>query len=798
MSLHLQESWLKTWVDFDLEPDALAEMFSLLGLECIAHQEEAGFTKVVVGRVVSTEPHPAADRLKLCAVDIGEQEMLSIVCGDPTVEADMLVPVAQIGARLPGGKIKKSKIRGIPSQGMLCSAQDLGLEEVSDGLLRLDLDAPIGRPVSELLSKSAVFEFDLTPNRGDCFSVLGITRELAQALGQPLKRPEIKAQSVDTAETIAVQIDNTQACPNYVTRVMQGLNPGSTTPQWIVERLQTAKMRPVHPVVDILNYVMLELGQPMHAFDLSAVKAGIQVREAKQGESLKLLDEAKFECLGGELLICEAQTNQPVAVAGVMGGVDSGVQDGTVDILIESAFFKSEGLCETTQRHQLHSDASARFTRGVDFSLAETALERATALILETMGGQVGPICIQIDQQQMPQANQITLTQGYIDARLGTQIEMQKMLPKLNALGFAPVKKQDEWLFNVPAHRFDVQIPEDCLEEIARCYGYDQIPALIVDQISPAPASSMFQLNEARLADALQALGYQELVNFSFIDPTIESMLLGESKRPTIQNPMSGELSVMRQSLLQGLLRSAKDNLNRQRQHFALYEMGVCFEQDADTIIETPRLAMLLTGRRGEASWGNPSTEVDFFDLKGDFEAVFDRLGISGRVDFLQDASPHPVFHPGCAAQIKLHGKNAGYAGRLHPTVAQQLEIDQPLVLLEINLKSLSKLKRAQLKSVSKFPQVERDLTLIVDKSIKFADIAQVAKKAAGSDLHALKVFDLYTNETMDQENRHALSLSTVFQSAEETLTETAMHRSMTDVVAALRKQFEVEIKGYE
>lgn len=798
MSFILDETWLKQWVEFDETPEALAERFSLLGLECVAHDAPVVLTHVVVGRVLEAKAHPDADRLKVCTVDVGEPEMLSIVCGDPTVEAQMVVPVARIGARLPGGKIKKSKIRGVRSQGMLCSAQDLGLEAKSNGLMRLDASLELGHDVANVIElPAAKFEFDLTPNRGDCLSALGIARELAMDLGCTVQRPAVNPVRPQIQDGVTIKNTAPHACPKYLARVIKGIDPTRPLPAWLIDRLALTGIHQVHPVVDILNYVMIEYGQPMHAYDLQHVQEGVQIREAREGEQFMLLDHSDFIGLGGELLIVDGH-DAPLALAGIMGGLDSGIQNHTTDILLECASFNAEMVCATTQRHQLHSESSARYARGVDPSLPELAIERATALLLACLGGQAGESVAEIAPDALKAEKVVTVSLDWVQRNLGVALDPQALEAKLTALELSPDFSDGAWHFKIPPHRSDLQHQADLLEEIARCYGYDRIPAQTVVSVPPADPGSLTAISDQRLADAFQALGYQEVVNYSFVDPELEQSLHGRTSGLILKNPLSSETSVMRTSLFQGLLTVARENFNRRLHAFGLYEVGVCFEAGQTQHDETSMLAMLLTGQRSGQQWGRQTTTSEFFDLKGDIECLFDRLGMAGQLQFKTANESMPIFHPGCAADIFWQGQPVGVAGSLHPVCAKALDIHQPIYLLTIQHDVLKTLRKPTLKAVSKFPYVERDLTIEIDKSIHFDDIAHVVTRTAGQYLTVLRLFDLYEDQCLNDQARQSLSMKLRFQSKDRTLLDADLNTAVNTVAAALIETFKVEIKGYE
>jgi len=616
--MKFSEQWLREWVNPSVSTEKLADQLTMAGLEVDAIEPVAAdFENVVVGEVKKITKHPDADKLRVCSVDVGQKDELTIVCGAANVGEGMKVPAALIGAKLPGGlKIKKSKLRGVESSGMLCSAKEIGLAESAEGLLPLDTDAPVGQSIREyLLLDDVSIELGLTPNRGDCLSIAGIAREVGVLNNQNVQGPEIKPVKASSKETLAVTLIADEACPQYCGRVIKNINPNTTTPMWMQEKLRRCGLRSLSPTVDVTNYVLLELGQPMHAFDLNKIKGGINVRHAKKGESLLLLDGQTVELTEDSLVI--ADEKKPLALAGIMGGEESAVHDDTIDIFLESAFFNPLSIAGKARGYGLHTDSSHRFERGVSPELQEIAIERATSLLLDIVGGEPGPVIKQMSKSRMSSRPVINLRASRIKRVLGARVSSNEVENILSRLGMQLKSAEDSWQVTPPAFRFDMQCEVDLIEEIARIYGYNNLP---LDKPSaPLTIGALPEsiLSLRRIRQALVDQGYQEAITYSFVDEKLQSALEPDIQGISLANPISSEMGIMRTSLWPGLVQAMQFNLHRQQNRLFLFECGLKFTQQGTDLNQEMVVAGLLSGERLLPTWDSKPAKIDFFDAKG-------------------------------------------------------------------------------------------------------------------------------------------------------------------------------------
>ncbi len=783
--MKFSEQWLREWVNPAVDNDTLSAQLTMAGLEvdAVAPVAEA-FSGVVVGEVLQVEPHPDADKLRVCQVNIGAGEPLGIVCGAANVRAGLRVPTAIIGAVLPGDfRIKKSKLRGVESFGMLCSAKELGLAEASEGLLELPLDAPVGCDLRAYLQLDDVtFELGLTPNRGDCLSVAGIAREVAVANRCAVTAPRIEAVAAACADTFSVRVSAPADCPRYVGRVIRGINPQAATPAWMVERLRRSGVRSLGAAVDITNYLLLELGQPMHAFDLAKLRGGIEVRRARAGEKLNLLNGSSVELDGETLVIADDSGAQ--ALAGVMGGEPASVGDGTVDIFLESAFFAPEAIAGRARRYGLHTDSSHRFERGVSPVLQRDALERATALFVQIAGGVPGPVSEVAHAEHLPRREPITLRQARIKRVLGFDLPAAEVGDILTRLGLQVENAAENWRVTPPAWRFDIAIEEDLIEELARIHGYDRLPSIRPVAAMQMGAVGEGQLDLGQLRRLLVTRGYQEAVTYSFVAPELQQMLDPSLQPLALANPISAEMAVMRTTLWTGLVQALVYNTNRQQGRVRLFESGLRFLPEASGLRQERVIAGLIHGDAQPEQWGEAVRPVDFFDLKGDVEAM---LALSG-LDVAVVAAAHPALHPGQSARIETNGILLGWMGALHPAVVDKLGLAGGALVFELALEPLLQGRLPRFRELSRFPAVRRDIAVVVDNSVPAVAVLAVIRQAAPTSMQELKLFDLYTGKGIDS-GRKSLALGLTLQADSRTLTDSEVDAALDAILAALKAE---------
>jgi len=805
--MQFSELWLREWANPALETQELVDQITMAGLEVDAIEAAAGeFSGIVVGQILSFEKHPEADKLNVCKVTDGSEEF-QIVCGAPNAREGMKIPFAKIKAVLPGDfKIKKAKLRGVESFGMLCAEEELGLADKSDGLWDLPSDAPLGVCMREYLGLSRdgrddkIIDVDLTPNRGDCLSLAGLSREVGVLNKVDVTAPVIEAVAATIDDAIDVQLQAPDACPRYVGRVIKGINIKAASPLWMQEKLRRSGIRSIDPVVDVTNYVLLELGQPMHAFDLAKLDGGIIVRKAQQDETLVLLDDQEVKLKADTLVI--ADNSKALAMAGVMGGADSGVNASeTQDILLESAYFNPIAIAGKARNYGLHTDSSHRFERGVDFELQRTAIERATSLLLEIVGGEAGPVVEKTSEADLPSCAEITLVEANIEKMLGLTIEASEVEEILVRLGMNVSNVEGGWKVIAPSYRFDMAIEADLIEELARIYGYNRLPVrtpMAATPLLPVPE------NELAMKDVRRQLvgrGYQEAITYSFVEPGVQKLLDPEVAPLALANPISADLSVMRTNLWAGLVQTAVHNIKRQQPRVRLFETGLSFVPQPgkdpsnldESLVQDPKLAMLLTGSRTEQSWSEGEQGVDFFDLKGDFESLLARTGSQARYSFVP--AEHPALQPGQTASIELDGIAVGWIGALHPNLAKPLGLKQAVYLLEISLKAVRQVEVPAFKPLSKFPEMRRDLALVVTDATPVADVMSLIREKAGDYLTKLNLFDIYQGKGIDPD-RKSLALGLTWQHPSRTLNEEEVNEAVENVLAHLADRIDAQLRG--
>ncbi len=786
--MKFSEQWLREWVNPSVSTEELCHQLTMAGLEVDAVEPVAGeFSGVVVAEVLSVEPHPDADKLRVTQVNVGEGEPVQIVCGAANVRPGLRVPCAMVGAKLPGDfKIKKAKLRGVPSNGMLASASELGLAESSEGLMELPVDAPVGQNFRDYLQLDDVtIELGLTPNRGDCLSIAGIARETGVLNHADVKWPVCEPVTASVDDALAVSVAASEACPRYLGRVIRGVNVAAETPLWMQERLRRSGIRSLSAVVDVTNYVLLELGQPMHAFDLAKINGGIRVRMATAGEKLKLLNDTEVSLDGETLVIADQQT--PLAMAGVMGGADTAVGDATQDIFLESAFFSPSAIAGRARSYGLHTDSSHRFERGVSPEMATQAMERATALLLEIVGGSAGPVTEVVSATDLPKAQSVSLRHSRVERVLGTQVPRETIDEILRRLDMRVEANVEGWLVTAPAFRFDISIEEDLIEEIGRIIGYSNLPS-----IRPQGSLRMGERPEAKLgkpdlAAVLVERGYQEAITYTFVEPKMQQLLDPQREPIALANPISADMSVMRTTIWAGLLPALQHNLNRQQGRVRLFEYGMRFLPQVEGAVQQDNvLAGVAYGSVLPEQWAAAEEKLDFFDVKGDVEAL---LAVTGRAaDFAFRAESHPALHPGQSARISLDGKDVGWIGALHPSLESQLGLSGQTFLFEIESSALLSGTVAKFSEISKFPAIRRDIALVLERDIPASQVLEAARKAAPDTLQNLKLFDLYEGEHIDS-GRKSLALGLTLQAQSRTLTDDEVDSAIGRIVTTLANE---------
>ncbi|RAU45428.1 MULTISPECIES: phenylalanine--tRNA ligase subunit beta [unclassified Pseudomonas] len=792
--MKFSEQWLRGWVSPQVSRDELVARLSMAGLEVDSVTPAAGvFSGVVVGEVLSTEQHPDADKLRVCQVSNGAQTF-QVVCGAPNVRPGLKIPFAMIGAQLPGDfKIKKAKLRGVESNGMLCSQAELQVGEGNDGLMELPIDAPVGKDFRAYLElDDASIEVDLTPNRGDCLSVAGLAREVGALYDARVTRPQIASVPAVHDEVRPVEVLAPAACPRYLGRVIRNVDLSRPTPLWMVERLRRSEVRSIDAAVDITNYVMLELGQPLHAFDLAEINGGIRVRMAEEGEKLVLLDGQDVTLRADTLVIADHQ--RALAIAGVMGGEHSGVNTSTTrDIFLESAFFDQIAVAGKARSYGLHTDASHRYERGVDWQLAREAMERATGLLLEITGGEAGPIIEAVSEQHLPSIAPVTLRADRIEQMLGMTLEAAEVERLLTALGLkVSPETAGQWQVEVPSHRFDISLEVDLIEELARLYGYNRLPVRYPQARLAPQARAEARGDLPALRRLLVARGYQEAITYSFIDqkwfelftPGVEPLLLA--------NPISADMAAMRASLWPGLVKALQHNLNRQQDRVRLFESGLRFVGQLEGLKQEPMLAGVICGSRLPEGWAQGRDAVDFFDVKADVEAV---LGFSGALgDFRFVPGKHAALHPGQTARIERNGREVGYVGSLHPELVKTLGLDRPVFVFELVLAEVVEGRLPKFHELSRFPEVRRDLALLADREVSATSVLDVIRENAGEWLTDLRLFDVYQGKGIDP-LRKSLAVGLTWQHPSRTLTDDEVNASTQQILTSLEERLNATLR---
>ncbi|MEQ1740105.1 MAG: phenylalanine--tRNA ligase subunit beta [Methyloglobulus sp.] len=781
--MQISEAWIREYVNPPISTEDLVAQLTMAGLE-VDSAEPAGaiFSGVVIGEVLSTQQHPDADRLKVCMVNVGQGEPLQIVCGASNVRPGLKIPAALVGAVLPGDfKIKQSKLRGVESSGMLCSEKELGVAADASGLMELRPDAPVGADIREYLNlNDSIIEIDLTPNRADCLSVEGIAREVALLNRLDWKPTQIKEAAINHQDTLAISIEEKAACPRYLGRLIKGVNPKAETPLWMQERLRRSGIRSLSAVVDVTNYVLMELGQPLHAFDADKLVGGITVRMARNGEPLALLNGQTIT-LDNEALVI-ADDKQALALAGVMGGSGSAVSDSTQAIFLECAFFAPRAIAGKARRFGLHTDSSHRFERGVDATLQHRAIERATQLIVDIAGGSVGPINEVKHDPELPQRPVVLLRRERIKKMLGISLPDQQVHDIFVRLGMCIEQHPEGWSIAPPGFRFDMAIEADLIEELARVHGYNNIPNNSLLMRTELGKATETELDIDRVKDLLVDRGYQEVITYSFVDEDIQQAVAAEDVPIKITNPISSDLSVMRSTLWCGLLKTALHNLNRQQTRIRLFETGLRFLNVGGQIKQQKMLSGLILGSLYPEQWGEKLRKVDFFDLKADVQALFSLVGRN--IQYI--SATHPALHPGQTAHIlSLTGEKIGVLGMLHPSLEKQLGFESQVFLFEIDQDLLLNKEIPQFRPLSKYPSVSRDLALIVKETVSADDIIASIKSSNEPTVQDIVLFDLYRGKGIE-ENCKSVAVSITLQNFSQTLTDSEIDATFNKILQTL------------
>ncbi len=783
------KSWLEDWVSADLAPEVLAERITAAGLEVDGVESEGeGLEKVLVAEVVEAGRHPDADRLSVCQVSYGAAETVEIVCGAPNVRPGLKTPLALPGTKLPNGlKLRKSKIRGVVSHGMLCSAVELGLGAESDGIMELPDDAPVGEAlVGYLKLPDTVFDVDITPNRGDCFSVLGVARDVAALTSNRLREPEMNTVAATTQTRYPVERPVPEACPRFAHRVVSGINASATSPLWLTERLRRSGLRAIHPVVDVTNYVMLELGQPLHAYDMDKLSGPIRPRFAQKGERVTLLDEREVELHPDTVVITD--DSGPIGLAGIMGGLSTMVTDATVNVFFEAAFWPQNVMAGQARSYGMHTDASVRFERGVDPAGQLRAVERAVELLVAIAGGDAGPSCDDVDDALLPERASLTLTAKRLAQVLGTDIPADEVTEILTSLGFVvAADAAGGWQATPPSYRFDIAIEDDLVEEVARIYGYDRISESTAYAQTPLAEVPETSIESGLVADALAARDYYEVITYSFVDEALDALVNGVTSALALSNPISSEMSVMRASLWTGMLQSASSNVARQQERVRIFEIGNTYHGTLDAPNEVTRIAGVVLGARHDAHWSNDSQSVDFFDVKADVEALLSMAGWSD--DAVFRAAVHTALQPGQTAEVLRGEVSVGYIGKLHPKIAAAFELKQDVFVFELDIAQTFATQVPVAEPISKYPSVRRDIAIVVAEDVVAADLLAAVRRASPELIRRVNIFDVYRGPGIEA-GRKSVALGLILQETSRTLVDVDADAVVDAAVQIINREF--------
>jgi len=793
------ERWLREFVDPDLSTQALVDQLTMAGLEVDGVEPVAAALQgVVVGEIVAVNAHENADKLLVCTVD-GGQGLQQVVCGAPNARVGIKVPYATIGAKLEDFKIKKAKLRGVESFGMLCSERELGLSDNHDGLMELPLEADNGMDIVDYLTlDDTCIEVDLTPNRGDCLGIKGIARETGLLNNLDLKVSQVAAVKSAIEDIFPVHLNCPQTCPRFVGRIIRDVDLSVPSPLWLREKLRRSGIRSIDSVVDVTNFVMLELNQPMHAYDLDRLDNSITVRLSKGGEQMTLLDGSSVDLLEGTTLITDK--SGPVGMAGIMGGDRTAVSAETKNIFLEAAFFTPLGVAGKARSYGMHTDACHRFERGVDYNGQVDAIERASELLLSIAGGKAGPTVDVSDQAQLPAKAAVKLRSSRVRRVLGTEIasiEIENILGRLD-FSYSRIETDDDvcWEVLSPSHRFDIAIEADLIEEVSRVYGYNNLPVT-----TPVSALRMLEAPEAAVKQfsmkkMLAARGYHEAITYSFVDEDLQDLLNSNDLAVRLKNPLSADMAVMRTSLWSGLLKSAAYNQNRQQSRVRLFELGMVFRQSGENLCmesldQELRISGVITGRRRPENWADTDEEVDFYDLKGDVEYL---LGSDPAQGYEFHPCEHPALQTGQSARVLRNGNEVGYLGLLNSQVQARFDLRSPCYLFELGVSGIGSRAVPQVNEVSRFPEIRRDIAVIVDSSIASSELRQVVTSNAGAFFHKLKLFDVYVGKGIEN-NSKSIGLGLTFQHPSRTLKDEEVNSAMERIVTVMKTELNAKLR---
>ncbi|MCW8880319.1 MAG: phenylalanine--tRNA ligase subunit beta [Kangiellaceae bacterium] len=791
--MKISENWLRTWVNPDISTDELVATLTMAGLEVDGVEVMgAELEGVVVGQIEKAEKHPEADKLQVCSVNIGAEENLQIICGAPNAREGLKVAVATIGTKLPGDfKIKKAKMRGVHSFGMLCSGKELEISDEHDGIMELAEGAVLGTQLVELLGlKDNAIDVDLTPNRGDCLGVKGVATEVGVLTQTQVNPIEVKKAPVTIDDKVEVKLSAPEANPRFVARIIKGANINAATPEWMKARLLASDIRSIDPVVDVTNYVMLELGHPMHAFDLNNLEGTIEVRYAKEDEKLILLDDQEIELKTDTLVV--ADDKKALSMAGIMGGKFSGINEDTTDLLLEAAHWDPIHIAGKARSYGLHTDASHRFERGVDYNLSADTIERATELLLEIVGGEAGPVVDQISEEHFPKPKSVKLRRTRIERLLGIQLSDEQVEDVLTRLGMTLSNNDEGWDVAIPSQRFDISIEADLIEELVRVYGYNKVP-------SRKPVSEMAmirqpenKLQRLQLGRLLADRGYQEAITYTFIDKDSQQLIDPGLEPLALLNPISSELGVMRTSLWPGLLKVVEHNAKRQHDMIKLFETGLKFVPGEEGLVQTQVISGVISGRRYAENWEAANQAVDFYDLKGDIEALIEMTAANDQFEFV--AAQRDGLHPGQTAQILRNGQPCGYIGKLHPQTQKDFDLDQAAYVFELELKRVLSRKIPKFNPLSKFPSIRRDLAILVKESVTSTQIVDLIGQTAKNWLNNIVIFDIYRGKGIEPGYK-SVAIGFTLQRSDRTFKDAEISKTLDRIISALTEKLDAVLR---
>ena len=793
--MKFSEKWLREIINPAIDSEKLFHQLTMAGLEVDSVTKACPECDgLFVAEVKSVKKHPNADKLRICEVDCSDKDSYTVVCGAPNVKKGMRTILAKVGAQLSGKpKLKSIKLKGVESFGMLCSASEIGLGDDSDGIIELSQVEEIGAPLKKVIDiEDNIIDLSLTPNRGDCLSINGIAREVMvlNKIDNPnfnTTNGDLPEVTVNNARKVKVSVE--RECPQYICRVIEDIDNTIKTPLWLLEKLRRSGLRGVNTIVDISNFVMLELGQPLHAFDNDQLKGDIEIRFPKGKEKLKLINETEIEINTETLLI--ADDSGPLAMAGIMGGFDSAVNEKTKNILLESAFFTPEIILGEARRYGLHSDSSQRFERGVDPQLQKTAIARATCLIQEICGGKAGPTIERKNEKEIPKNEQITLRKVQINRVLGIDLDEKFVTDTFNRLGMTCEYKKDKWFVTAPPHRFDISIEADLIEELARIYGYDLI-------VTNPPKTELVIKNNhnhyeiiSRLREVLVNRDYQEVITYSFVDPNIHRLLNNDNAPLELINPIAPEYSEMRTTLLPGLISSLQHNVKRQRERVRLFEIGLVFSGN-ETIKQNYHIGGVIYGNIYKKQWDKEDLLSDFYYVKCDLEVLLMSLLEPNRIKFVE--GNNDILHPGQRMDVYIDDVKIGYFGQLHPNICSNFEFTKNVYVYDLNIESLAGKKEIKYKEISKFPSIRRDISIVVDDAVRFEEISESIKKDASDLLVNLELFDIYQGEGIEK-GQKSLALGLTFQSIRSTLKDEEVDNNMHTVIRGLSDRLNAKLR---